>query len=37
MNTEELEKILIKAIEYYFDGLSANEAIDKAILDMEGK
>lgn len=31
MNQKTLEKALIKAIEYYFAGLDAKEAINKAI------
>ena len=31
MDKEVLEKVLIKAVEYYFKGLSAKEAINKAL------
>lgn len=35
MDKEKLERILIKAVEYYFKGLTAKEAINKAIDEFE--
>ena len=35
MSDKELEKVLYKAIEYYFDGMSAREAIIKAMEEMK--
>ena len=37
MEKEILEKVLIKAVKYYFKGLSAKEAIRKAINENEGE
>lgn len=31
MEKEILEKVLIKAVEYYFKGLSAKEVVNKAL------
>lgn len=35
MDKEVLEKVLIKAVEYYFKGLSAKEAINKALEEVK--
>ena len=35
MSDKELEEVLYKAIEYYFDGMSAREAIIKAMEEMK--
>lgn len=35
MNDEELEEFLYKAVRYYFDGMSAREAIIKAMEEMK--
>lgn len=37
MDKEILEKVLIKAVEYYFKGLTAKEAINEALNEMEDK
>ena len=35
MSDKELEEVLYKAIEYYFDGMSAREEIIKAMEEMK--
>ena len=35
MSDKELEEVLYKAIEYYFDGMSAREAIIKAMEEIK--
>lgn len=37
MDEETLEKVTIKAVEYYFKGQSAKDAINKALEDLEVK
>mgnify|MGYP000876233890 FL=1 len=35
MDEESLEKALIKAVKYYFKGLSAKEAVNKALEEVK--